>query len=261
MTDSRFFTFAALALSSAFITSCHKDDDNVITMDEVSRGIVKVMTVQGKDTIYVDAVDLGLPSELLWATCNIGANQPHENGSFYAWGETAPKDNYNWATYKHCIDDDWSFIKYIKDAPNGQKQERLAQGYDCDNKTQLDKTDDAATANYGKNWFMPTQRDFDELNFRTSKRYGTLNGVPGILLTSNMPGYQDRSIFFPLSGRKDYEKHLNAGKYGFYWSSTLEGNTTAYILWLDYNVEVPNITATDSRERNIGLPIRPITYK
>lgn len=45
-------------------------------------------------------VDLGLPSGTLWATCNVGASSPKEYGDYFAWGETKPKDEYSWSTYK-----------------------------------------------------------------------------------------------------------------------------------------------------------------
>ena len=47
-------------------------------------------------------VDLGLPSGVLWATCNVGASNPEECGCYYAWGETVEKANYSWSTYKWC---------------------------------------------------------------------------------------------------------------------------------------------------------------
>lgn len=261
MTADRFITLAVLAGFSVLITSCGKDDnDDVISINEVSVGIERIMTIQDGDTIYVDAVDLGLPSELLWATCNLGAFQPSETGNYYAWGETAVKQKYSYDTYLHCLGDDFNFIKYVKKDPSGKRQERLAPGYECDNKTKLDSIDNAASAVYGGNWFMPTKRDFEELIYRTTRKYGKLNGAPGILFTSNVPGYQDRSIFFPLSGRKDYEKVYNEGLYGFYWASTLYSMTEADILWLDYKVGVPNVS-TDTRERSLGLPVRPITYR
>ncbi|MBQ4229304.1 MAG: hypothetical protein II675_05875, partial [Bacteroidaceae bacterium] len=49
-----------------------------------------------------DFVDMGLPSGTLWADHNVGADNPEENGAHYAWGETEPKDEYSWATYKYC---------------------------------------------------------------------------------------------------------------------------------------------------------------
>ena len=32
-------------------------------------------------------VDLGLPSGTLWATCNVGASKPEDNGDYFAWDE------------------------------------------------------------------------------------------------------------------------------------------------------------------------------
>ena len=59
-------------------------------------------------------VDLGLPSGTLWATCNVGANSPEEYGDYFAWGETTPKDVYDWSTYKwaHWVydTDSWSLL-------------------------------------------------------------------------------------------------------------------------------------------------------
>ena len=59
-----------------------------------------------------DYVDLGLPSGLLWATCNVGANAPEEYGDYFAWGETQPKDIYNWSTYQYCMGSDNTLTKY-----------------------------------------------------------------------------------------------------------------------------------------------------
>lgn len=259
MTALKTLLLTSAAVLPALLSSCSKDDDDTISMGEVSRGIEKVMTIQGKDTIFVDAVDLGLPSELLWATCNIGANQPQESGHFFAWGETETKTDYNYATYAHSQGDDFTFTKYAPKTVDGKRNERLAPDFDGDDKSKLEKADDAASVTYGDGWFMPTQRDFDELIYRTTKRYGKLNGVPGILFTSNMPGYQDRSIFLPMAGRKDYDRTFNEGSYGFYWSADRYGTTEAHILWLDYTVKVPNVT-DDTRERYLGLPVRPVTY-
>ena len=45
-------------------------------------------------------VDLGLPSGTLWATCNVGADNPEEYGDYFAWGETDPKASYDMSNYK-----------------------------------------------------------------------------------------------------------------------------------------------------------------
>ena len=52
---------------------------------------------------YHEYVDLGLPSGLLWATCNVGADTPEDYGDYFAWGEISTKSTYNWNTYQYCM--------------------------------------------------------------------------------------------------------------------------------------------------------------
>ena len=81
-----------------------------------------------------------MPSGTLWATCNIGANSPEEYGDYFAWGETAPKDDYNWSNYKWCNGSATTFTKYCTKSSFGYN------GF-VDNKTELDPEDDAAYVN------------------------------------------------------------------------------------------------------------------
>ena len=98
-------------------------------------------------------VDLGLPSRIKWATCNVGATTPEEYGDYFAWGETEPKDNYDWSTYKWCNESNATMTKYCTDSSYGT----------VDNKTVLELEDDAAYVNWGGNWRMPTKAELDEL--------------------------------------------------------------------------------------------------
>ena len=98
-------------------------------------------------------VDLGLPSGTLWATCNVGADNPEDYGDYFAWGETEPKVIYNWSTYKWCNGSVNTMTKYCTDSGYGT----------VDNKTELDPADDAATVNWGTSWRMPTLEQLDEL--------------------------------------------------------------------------------------------------
>ena len=50
----------------------------------------------------VQAIDLGLPSGIKWASCNVGADNPEDYGNYYAWGEVLPKEDYSWDTYKYA---------------------------------------------------------------------------------------------------------------------------------------------------------------
>ena len=91
-------------------------------------------------------VDLGLPSGTLWATCNVGANSPEEYGDYFAWGETTTKSSYSWSTYKYCKGSSSTMTKYCTSSYYGT----------VDNKTELEPSDDAATANWGSEWQMPS---------------------------------------------------------------------------------------------------------
>ena len=101
-------------------------------------------------------VDLGLPSGTLWATCNVGASNPEELGSYFAWGETATKDFYEWSTYKWCNGSETTMTKYCTNSDYGN------DGF-VDNKTELDFEDDAAYVNWGPSWRIPSYEQFEEL--------------------------------------------------------------------------------------------------
>ena len=169
-------------------------------------------------------VDLGLPSGTLWATCNVGASAPEDYGDYFAWGETEPKDYYDWDTYKWCNGSDDSMTKYCTDGIHGYN------GFK-DGKTELDPEDDAAYVNWGPSWRMPTSEQQKELCEKCSSTWTTLNGVSGRLFT----GPNGNTLFLPAAGYR-WRKSLNAaGLLGFYWSRTLypDRSHVAYLLHFD----------------------------
>ena len=169
-------------------------------------------------------VDLGLPSGTLWATCNIGANNPEDYGDYFAWGETAPREVYNWGNYKWFkLYEDSSFevTKYCTDSEYGT----------VDGKTELDPEDDAAYVNWGASWRMPTQEQMKEL--MSNCRYGrwtTQNGVKGYLLTGN----NGNTIFFPAAGYRWGNSLKYAGSEGNYWSRTLCSDDPAFAITVEF---------------------------
>ena len=159
-------------------------------------------------------IDLGLPSGTLWATMNIGASSPEDFGDYFAWGETEPKDVYDWSTYKWCEGNYNTMTKYCTNGDYGYN------GF-VDNKTELDPADDAATAAWGAGWRMPSFDQIQELLNNCTTEWTTRNGVTGRLFTSNING---ASLFLPAAGYH-WNSELNyAGSYGFYWSRTLDSS-------------------------------------
>ena len=160
-------------------------------------------------------VDLGL--SVKWATMNVGASSSEGYGDYFAWGETEPKEYYDWNTYKWCNGSSSTLTKYNTDSYYGT----------IDNKTQLDLTDDAAYMNWGGAWRMPTDAELTELREQCTWTWTSQNGVNGYKVTSKSNG---NSIFLPASGSS-----LNiAGSMGFYWSSSLYTDHPCYVLDVDF---------------------------
>lgn len=169
-----------------------------------------IVTISGQIAGH-DYVDLGLPSGTKWATCNVGASKPTEYGDYFAWGETKPKVDYSWETYKWCNGSYKSFTKYCTDSYYGT----------VDNKKVLDAEDDAATANWGSAWRMPTREEQDELREGCDWEWVedfNGSGVNGQLGTSKANG---ATIFLPAAGYRRGTGLSIAGSRGYYWSSSL----------------------------------------
>ena len=167
-------------------------------------------------------VDLGLPSGLFWATCNVGASTPEGYGDYYAWGETSPKSSYSSSNYTYSSQP-----------------------------TTLPSNKDAATANWGNGWRMPTRGEFNELINNCTITWTTRNGVNGWLFTSNING---NSIFLPAAGVCN-PGLFYAGSRGYYWSSSLNGQNNRYAYSLAFDSDNCGVS---SYERYKGLTVRPV---
>ncbi len=200
----------------------------------------------------VQAVDLGLPSGLKWASCNVGATTPEGYGYYFAWGETAPKKDYSWETYKYANFGEmynYKFTKYCTDASSGDN------GF-IDNKTVLEPEDDAATANWGDVWRMPTDAEWTELREQCTWTWTTQNGMNGYQVASKTNG---NSIFLPAAGFRDGNAApYVAGRRGYYWSSSLLENSSDDVWIVTFNHEK---VERDNDKRNKGLSVRPVQDK
>ena len=207
-------------------------------------------------------VDLALPSGTMWATCNIGANSPEIYGDYFAWGETEPKGDYSWDTYKWMTEGqaDWQYINKYTIADN-QKQGCWYDGdtFIGDGKRELDPEDDAATVNWGAEWQMPSREQCNELIYidNTTQEWTTQDGMDGVLITSKRNG---NSIFLPAVGSLNGESPVpeDDGIKGLYWSRSLYVNSDlGGCLLIDGNDTYSSIYTT-GMGRRYGHAVRPV---
>ena len=173
-------------------------------------------------------VDLGLPSGLKWATCNVGATSPEGYGNYYAWGETTTKESYyesNCTTFGQQISDFSGNVTY-----------------------------DAARANWGSTWRMPTKTEMEELENNCTWTWTTQNGVNGY----RVRGPNGNSIFLPAAGYCNGSSRNYVGEFGDYWSSTpydYESDTVlAYRLFFYSPSHGGNW-----HNRSFGYTVRPVS--
>ena len=193
---------AALMLSMAmvFAVGCKPDnepnnDSNNLPGNEPS----DVPTNENGHGVYngnYEYVDLGLPSGTLWATFNVGAGSPEGVGDQFAWGETEPKENYCWETYKYF---------------GGYRHVVITKYNDSDGLINLEPSDDAATVKWGTEWCTPTSNQFYELFSNTTGTMTSQNGRNGRLFTAS----NGNSIFLPTNDTVEYSS--GPCEVGLYW--------------------------------------------
>ena len=183
-------------------------------------------------------VDLGLPSGLKWATCNVGASKPEEYGDYFAWGDTVPyyssqdpltwkegkSAGYEWASYTWCKGSYATLTKYCSESTYGYNDFQ-------DSKTTLDPEDDAARYQWGGSWRMPTKGDIDELlatkDNTTDYTWTWCDGSTIKYASTDVKGWQivrnstGATLFLPAAGYRRDASLDYVGSYGLYRSSSL----------------------------------------
>ena len=168
-------------------------------------------------------VDLGL--SVKWATCNVGATLPSDYGDYFAWGEISTKSSYtenNSKTYK----------KHMGDIAGNSKY-------------------DAARANWGSTWRMPTKKEFQELKDQCIWTWTSQGGHSGYRVTSKTNG---NSIFLPAAGWRSEESLNGVGSHGYYWSADPYSNTNGSSLGFDSSY----VTPRGNLYRAHGFSVRPV---
>ena len=239
-------------------------DDAVATVDE--NGTVTAIAA-GTATITATALDGGSTATCAvtvkpewvemgpgheWAICNVGAELPTDAGDRFAWGETTPKESYSWVNYR------WLTPNYITkyQAEDNNYQALWYTGYagafNGDGITILEPEDDAATENWNSEWQMPTRSEWQWLYDHSEMVATTENCVPGVRVTSTVPGYTQNSIFLPYG-----TQGLNCAN-GGYWSSSLrvEKTETAHKMSIANGADGWTTLWFDTREK--GYMVRPV---
>lgn len=181
------------------------------------------------------AVDLGL--SVKWAGCNVGADVPEEYGDYFAWGETETKSDYSPST---CV-------------AYGLSSSELKSRNIIDADGNLTAAYDAATANWGDGWRMPTLDEIEELIDRCTWEWTSVNGVNGRLVT----GPNGNSIFLPAAGYRGYTSLDDAGSYGYYWSATPYSDSYG-ACYLSFNSDYYD---WNYYNRLTGQVVRPVSEK
>ena len=171
-------------------------------------------------------VDLGLPSGVKWATCNVGASTPGDYGNYYAWGEIRTKSEYT-------------------------ESNSASDGNDLGD-IGGDSSRDTATANWGGSWRLPTKGEFQELIDNCDWIWVTQNGNKGYKVTSKNNG---QSIFLPATGYRRDDRLCYVGEYGRFWSSTPFDSSIDYAYCLCFKADTQYV---HWGTRGIRRSIRPV---
>lgn len=218
-----------------------ENDSNFITEEKVaeeylSKG-VKVLNTNG-----YDYVDLGLPSELLWATCNIGAKTPYEYGKYFQWADVVGYTGD--AVVEHSY---WSNTPYYSGSSNTDYSR-----VDYPPNLILRDYDDAAHVNLGGAWRMPTKEECQELIDNTTIQW--VSGV-GFKLISNV---NQNYLIMPYAGNASNGVMYDLYQVSSLWSSTLNATQQYQAFQLRL---AANINQVNSINRSTNKPIRGVIDK
>lgn len=158
---------------------------------------------------------------LKWATMNIGASKPSDYGLYFQWGDTqgyTAEQVGSGEGQKYFV---WKNYKYGNgtDSPG---ETGMTKYNETDGKTILEDSDDAAVANWGGSWRMPTKADFQALGAAVDTEWTQFNGVYGILCKDKTDS--SKTLFFPAAGSCRYGYVSSARYVGDYWSRSLNSD-------------------------------------
>lgn len=202
---------------------------------------------------YMEAVQLWEGGQY-WATMNVGASSATDYGLFFAWGETT---GYSSVYANPMTDRDFSLANYVLYNTGLTKYNNDSKYGTVDDKVTLEAADDAARANWGGTWRMPTKAEFQDLIDNTTHTWQynyKSSGVAGYLFTGK-DSYSGKSIFFPAAGYRENTGLLYQGSGGGYWTSSV--NTDDAMNGFSLGINSAN-SSLGSSFRYYGRTIRPV---
>ena len=193
-------------------------------------------------------VDLDLPSGTLWATMNVGASKPSDSGLYFQWGDTKgyTKDQVGDREGKKAFS--WMDYKFSIKGSNEHFSKYTTEG------AKLELEDDAANANMGGDWHIPTPEQLYELYNNTTTTRTTLDGVEGMKFSSKKDS--SKSIFIPAAGSAWAGDTHISGVYGYVFSNMLSNREVRSGQYFCFTPKDAGIYSGDGR--CIGLPVRGV---
>ena len=184
---------------------------------------------------------------------NIGASQPSDYGLYFAWGDTQGytaeqvgsgegQKYFGWADYKHG------------NGTSSPGATGMTNYNETDGKTILKASDDAAVANWGGSWRMPTADEFKALHNAAYTALTKVNNVYGILCTHKTDS--SKTLFFPAAGGCNSGSVKGVGGYGYYWSSSLGTYDRQSAYYLSFNSG--SASWNSDFDRCFGFAVRPV---
>ena len=211
-----------------------------------------------------ECVDFGIRidgKKRLFATCNVGARHEYDYGDFFAWGATEPYyTNYTMNGTSVTVTswkDSWSDGYLEANAPfYGSGSDAVYNTYTAAG-AELNPEHDAARANMGGDWRMPTFEEMQALCKKTTSTWTDNykgSGIAGCILTGKGK-YADQTMFLPATGIFSGSSHLHATLQGYYWSSTLHNGSNGKYLG---TVVGGSISPHGYNNRYLGFPVRAV---
>ena len=206
--------------------------NTVLTMvyDGTNYNVVAIESQSPMST--AGAVDLGLPSGLLWCEHNVGASRPEEFGLYFSWGNVTG----------HAEGSGYDFSQTNYDASAGAA---------LTGNITVDDTYDMAHHNMGGLWRLPRPAEFSELNSNCDHVWIDEDGVQGMRFTSRING---NAIFFPAAGLYDGTTLYGRGTHGDYWSSGFGSASNAYYLYFNS----ADVNPQNNSSRRYGFTVRAV---